>query len=92
MINNEYIEIKCKILNKIIKLNNQKLQDNNIYNRLCFLICKNDKEVISYMKSINKINNIIYKSIEYKNYKKALRSICYLKNLTDKLIKYIELN
>lgn len=90
MINNEYIEIKCKILNKIIKLNNEKLQDNNIYNRLCFLICKNDKEVINYMESINKINDIIYKSIEYKNYKKALRYSCYLDKLINGLIKKID--
>lgn len=90
MINNEYIEIQCKILNKIIKLKNQKLYDMKLYNKLCFLIYKNDKDVINYMESINKINNIIYMSIEYKNYKKALRCSCYLEKLINELIKKID--
>lgn len=91
MINVESIDIQCKVLNKIIKINHEKLYDKNIYNKLCYLIYKDNKIIVDYMESINEIHRIIYSSIECKNYKKALRYCCYLDKITKEVLEKIKI-
>ena len=85
----EISELQSKCLNKILKENINKLRDKEIQNKIGYKLFNMDYEIILSINNISKITEIIEKSIEIENYKKAFRYLFLLNRTIDNLIRDI---
>ena len=85
----EISELQSKCLNKILKENINKLRDKEIQNKIGYKLFNMDYEIILSINNISKITEIIEKSIEIENYKKAFRYLLLLNRTIDNLIRDI---
>lgn len=91
MSNLNYIELQAKCLNKILQENINQLKEKETYNKLCYLLCIENKEITYNMKKVEVVYKIIDKSISSGNYKKAFRYCCYLKKGVEEVMNQVKL-
>ena len=90
MIEQNSLELQAQLINKILVQNMDKLNNNDVKNKLARLLWLKNSEIENYMKQLNIIYKIVDRSITVNNYKRALRYTCLLERYVENVISLIE--